>query len=520
MQAESTSPPSESECLASVRAMALRGDLAAAERSALQALRSYPDSVELRRALGGIYRQAGHTGEAERLLRALLADRPDDVAAAFTLAELLRDAGRLSAAAEVLTRSFVQTAQDAELAIRAIELLADCGRTREAAQIAESAMVAAPDDVRLHAYAGMLDIQIGEFARAREHYLYALDHDPRACEWHAPLGLSTAQRYAEPDDPDFARFAQYLQRSDLSEKARASLLFAIAKAHDDVGDYRQAAIRLREANELAHRNTRWSRKQWRRALQSRLEAKPYTHRLEAAADFVPLFVVGMPRTGTTLVAELLARHAQVCNRGELPWLPKIAQIPDLAGDPAPGLLRQAAGIYQAQCRQDDSTARWFVDKQPLNFRYIGLMLALWPNARIVHCRRNARDTALSLWMQAFFEDVQGYAHDFSDIAMVMRDCDRLMTHWTRRHAVSICTLEYEQLVAEPQQVIGELAEWLGLPKPGESVQDVGAASSISTASLWQARQPIHTRSVGRWRNYAEFVPELLKFPDAIDMIAA
>src|SRR6185312_16616492 len=121
------------------------------------------------------------------------------------------------------------------------------------------------------------------------------------------LGLSSAQRYVDAAHPDFALFRDCLARADLSGKARASVLFAAGKAPDDIGDYAQAADFFRRANALAHETTAWSRKNWRRAIESRLSSKPYAQRLDAP-DFVPVFIVGMPRSGTTLAAELLARY--------------------------------------------------------------------------------------------------------------------------------------------------------------------------------------------------------------------
>jgi hypothetical protein len=225
----------------------------------------------------------------------------------------------------------------------------------------------------------------------------------------------------------------------------------------------------------------------------------------------------MPRSGTTLLAERLSRYPGVCNRGELPWIANLAERPALAGTPGRASLQEAAAIYAAQSRQDDSgDARWFIDKQPLNFRYLDLMLSMFPQARIIHCRRNARDTALSLWMQCFLEEVQGYSYDFDDIATVMQDCDRLMAHWGERFPAAIRSVYYEQLVTTPQDVIASLAAWIGLEAPAVDAPDDGAARSdaISTASLWQARQPVNTRSVGRWKDYAPHVPELLRIPES------
>ena len=503
----------EQEWLEQTRSSILRGDPATAESLLSTALTEHPRSFELRRALAGVYRQTHRDGQAESLLRELLAERPNEAGAAFTLARMLIDQGRTSAAAIVLRTCFESGRHDAELAIKAVELLDDCNRKRDASVIAERAIGDHPQDPRLQAYAGMLQLQLGGFEQAREHYLFALGHSPHACEWHVPHGLASAQRYPGPDHPDFARFRECLQRDDLSDKARSTVLFALGKAYDDVGDYARASDYFRQANAIAHGLSRWSRKDWRRAVEARLGAKPLTNSLESSVEWTPVFIVGVPRSGTTLVAELLARHPQVCNREELPWIARLAQQSELAMTPDRAVLEHAAAIYAAQARQDDAEdAHWFIDKQPLNFRYIDLILAMFPNARIIHCQRDARDTALSLWMQSFVEDVQGYAYDFADIAVVIRDCERLMAHWRKRYPNSIRPVRYEEMVADPRFVIAELSGWLALPDiDASTIERKSLPASISTASLWQARQPVYTHSVGRWRTYAELIPELTAF---------
>lgn len=218
----------------------------------------------------------------------------------------------------------------------------------------------------------------------------------------------------------------------------------------------------------------------------------------------------MPRSGSTLAAKLLSRFPDVCNRGELPWLGMLMQHPAMAGTPKPETLREAAAIYEAHLLRDDSDARWFIDKQPFNFRYIDRFLAMFPHARIIHCTRSPRDVALSLWTQSFSDEILGFSCDFADIAVVMQDCDRLMARWTAQYPASIRTLRYEALVADPDAAINQISEWLGLPA-AEDAAPSSSADNISTASLWQARQPVHQRSVARWQHYLPYVPELERF---------
>jgi tetratricopeptide (TPR) repeat protein len=501
----------EVEWLETARMHVLRGELPVAQTVVAQALTRYPHSIELRRVQAGILQESGDTPEAESLFRQLLAQNPGDAPAAFALARMLKEQGRMAAAATIMRGCFTEdlNCRDADLAINAIELLDDCGRKSDAAAVAEIAIAANPGDMRLRAYAGM-QIQLGNFERARQHYLCALTQDERAWEWHVPIGLSATLRYTNRDHPDFALFRVGLQRDGLSALARAEICFALGKAHDDIGDHERATRHFREGNSIARRLTKWSRATWQRAVEAKLAAKPIARRVEGCDDFRMVFIVGMPRSGTTLLAELLSRHPLVCNRGESPCIAKLAEQPGLNGSPDDVTLQRAAAIYAAQMRQDDAPdARWFVDKQPLNLRYADLMLALFPNAKIIHCQRGARDTALSLWMQCFLEDVQAYAYDFADIALVMRDCDRLMTQWHRRYPDSIRTVHYEEMVADEQIVTADLAKWIGLPPRGPETASARKASGISTSSLWQARQPVYSRSVGRWRYYAPYVPELL-----------
>lgn len=501
---------SEQLWLQCARALVLRCDVEMAGTVLFAAVTAYPDSIELRFALAGIQEQTSQLAEAEISLRHILQQQPDHVAATFLLAHVLTQQGRIQAAAVVVHTLFDHGPHDIATVIQAVELLDDCGRKRDAATLCEAAITDGQIDARIHAYAGMLKIQLGEFERARQHYSFALSHSTQALEWNIPMGLSRLQRYLDSSHPDFNLFREALQRHDLNEKARMAIHFALGKAHDDLGDYAQAARYLRQANAMKHATLPWSRKRWHRSIVARMTRAPLPVRLPPPSHWTPLFIVGVMRSGTTLLAELLSHHPDVCNRGELPHLPVLAQkLSDVSGAGAE-VFAQAAITYERQLRQDDSSAHWFIDKHPMNLLNIDLIMALWPHARVIYCRRNPRDTALSLWSQLFIDDTQGYAYDFADIAAVIKDCARLMTHWQKRYARSIYTISYEQLTAETANGMAALADWLGLP-PCDLLAAKSPSVAISTASLWQARQPVYTASVERWRHYTPYLPELLRF---------
>ena len=495
------------------QALVLRQDPRATLAVLEAALREHPESPDVRVAMAGaLLQHQAPCGDAESLLRDVLCNNPDHAAAGFLLARMLKEQGRVHAMAVVLQALFRHDRHDPELVIRAIELLDDGGQQQDASDICEREISAGSSDPRLHAYAGMLLAQLGQFERARTRHEFALARTSLALEWHVPLGLSDLQRYTSRDHPDFEVFRAYLEQSGLSDQARASLLFALGKAHDDIADYAQAAHYLRDANATVHATIRWSRKQWRRSIDARISRRLPSASLAAPTNWTPIFIVGMPRSGTTLLAELLARHPQVCHRGELAWLPTLAEQLTAGNSDYRGRLENAAATYAAHLRQDDSDAHWFIDKQPLNFLHVDLILALFPNARIVHCLRNARDNALSLWMQSFQPGRQEYAYDFADIGAAIHGSRRLMAHWMKRYPDAIRTVAYESITAAAAGCLAELSAWLGLP-PHDLLGSRSTTTSISTASLWQARQPLHTRSVQRWRHYATHLPELLHIPD-------
>ncbi|MEO8779353.1 MAG: sulfotransferase [Rhodanobacter sp.] len=473
----------------------------------------HPASADLRTGLAGLYWQADRRGDAENMLRGGLSTFPGDVGATFLLARLLFEQGRVQGAADAIKELFEHGHYDADTAIQAVELMDDFGRAEDALHICKVAMVSHPDDPRLHAYAGMLGIQLGEFERVRTHYEFALAHADGAVEWNIPIGLSCLQRYTDDRHPDLTFFREVLDRVELSEKARTNTMFALGKALDDLADYGEAARYFRAGNARARTVSSWSRKQWRRKVAAHCAASPVPWTLPAPVAWTPVFIVGVPRSGTTLLAELMARHPLVTNRGELGWLQTLAEsLPASSREPRKS-FEEAASVYATHLLQDDSDAGWYIDKQPLNLLYIDLIMAWWPNAKIIYCQRDARDTALSLWSQSFQDRAHDYACDFTDIGALIQGCRRLMIHWNRRYPSSIRAIRYEDLVQSPQESVTSIVDWLGIPTQVDRSPANRHGGSIATASVWQARQPVYTGAVGRWKNYADYIPELLLLPE-------
>ncbi len=489
------------------------GRYALAARLLERALQRTPGRVELEMRQGEAWQLAGDGARALRVLEGLAQRHPDDAAVAFSLAHVLREQGRYDAATQRIRRCAQQAPADAVRVARCAQFAMQCQRDEAAHALCEEALGAGVADARLLALAGRAALVLGDFERARARLLEALDRGVNCNESYVGLLLSMAQRYGDSAHPDFALFERLLRDPALLPPARGATLLALGKACDDVGDTPGAVRALREGNALLRSARPWSRPDWERLVERQLTAAPAAAHGSVDDSFRPVFIVGMPRTGTTLIAERLGRDARVCNRDESAWLPQVTGLLN-AEAPSPERLAHAAQLYRTHLRQDDAPAQWYVDKNPLNFRYLGAAAALFPNLRVIWCRRGPRDTALSIWSHFFGNPDNGYARDFDDIALVTRDCERLMRHWSAQAGLPVLAIDYEDTVAQPEAVLARVRDFIGMPDIPAPAEDGARRQAIVTASTWQARQPIYRHAVERWRGYEAHLPEMLRaFPD-------
>lgn len=498
--------------LSAARALIGAGHANAAADLLVHAQRHFPGNIDVAYWRANALRMAARYDDAEPAFHTVLQVQPTHRDAALSLAVMLRDQGRLRAAADAVIASVRARGNNRDETISALAFLRECDQQPLAHELAQRACRTWPQDAAVAALAGEFALAIGDFTAARDALHATLDHDPRhSASW---LRLAQCQRFSNAGDADLARIERAWSAPALDDTTRTCVGFALGKALDDLEDYERASDVLHQANALANSILPWSASAWHDFVTQRLRSSALprtTHRI----DFAPVFVVGLPRTGTTLAVTLLARSARVRDRGELNWIDGMYRhlvAQDRLRDPA--ALASAAQLVAAQIRRDDAPAPFYVDKNPLNFRYLDVIAALFPEAKIIHCRRSRRDTALSLWSQHFAHADLGFAYDFSTIAAFVRGYEHLMAHWRDTRILPIYDLDYEALATDTDATMQGLANFLGMPAP---VRDETASTvrSITTASVWQARQAVHSRSIGRWRRYAHYLPELERlFPNA------
>jgi tetratricopeptide (TPR) repeat protein len=463
-------------------------------------------------AMAAVRFRRNETCEAEALLRDARMSAPDREDVAFLLARVLRSQGRLSAAAETLLAVCGANDFETGLCVRCAEFARQCDRHVVAGKICEAALTTGVVTPELLALAGNVAREAGDFATARAHYLAALDTGIDLKTHYVFWALANTRRFTDPADTEIACFAGHFADARFSPRSRASAGFALAKAKNDLGDYESAAATLREANALVSMAQPWDREAWLRFIGARARERVNVASMSQSPRFVPVFIVGAPRTGTTLTATLLARATGARDRGELRTLRYIAQQlidGDHLGSAA--ALVEAADLYRRLAVQDDAPTTWYLDQDPLNFRWLHIAAAMFPQARVIHLRRGLRDTALSLWGQDFAHPDLAFAYDFEAMHAFMRGHDELMSRWRLTLPIEVLDLDYEALVGDSDTEVEKLAAFIGAPLVHASA---GTDTPVTSTSVWQARQPVYSTSVGRWRHYAPYVPELERFAGA------
>jgi hypothetical protein len=456
--------------------------------------------------------QRNDVAQAEAMLRQLHAREPAREDAAALLAEVLRSQGRLSAASQVMLDVCKANGFEPSLCLRAAAFAQQCDRHAIAAQICQGALGHGAAPPELLVLAGHIARESGDFETARARYVAALDAGIDLDRHHVLGALANTRRYIDANDADIARFTKHFADTRYSPRSRASAGFALAKAQNDLADYASASATLQQANAKVRTASPWNAAGWRGFVAARQHEATASINGMPDRDFIPVFIVGLPRSGTTLTATLLARASVARDRGEFRAQRFVADQLISGGHLGnPAAITEAAGLYRALAVQDDAPAVHYLDQDPLNFRYLHIAAAMFPQARVIHVRRDRRDTALSLWSQDFAHPDMAFAYDFADMAAFMEGHDALMQHWKRSLRIPIYELDYERLVTDTETVLATLRDFIGAP--ARELAGPNGGAPVQSASVWQARQPVYKTSVGRWRCYVPHVPELEKFAD-------
>jgi hypothetical protein len=300
----------------------------------------------------------------------------------------------------------------------------------------------------------------------------------------------------------------------LPDEERMVLHFVLGKAHDDLGEHAEAMRHFDAGNSIRARSLRSDRAEFEASLDRQI--KRFTPELFGqlagfgTEDETPLLIVGMPRSGTTLVEQIVSSHPAVTAGDELSFWASHGTGLECAEGPGftPDAARALTTAYLTLLRKIGPSATRVTDKLPFNYLRLGLIRVLLPNARIIHCRRHPIDTCLSIY-STLFKPRMDFISSKADLAFSYRQYARLMDHWrTVLPPDRFLEVEYERLIADRGTETRRLIAFAGLDWDEACLKPERNERVVMTASAWQARQPVYSTSVGRWRNYEPWLGEL------------
>lgn len=462
--------------------------------------------------------RAGDTKEARRLIEAVLRQLPASVDALNGLGHLCRAEGDPAAALAAFDRALkLRPDLPATLFARA-QTLADLGRTAEAAATYDRLIARHPREVKPRADKAHLLQQAGDFEAAEAEFRAALDLAPEDGELYRVF-LRTKK--LGPDDPLIAAMERAWNNRKLPPVSRTHLGFALAKAMEDSGQHDRVFPYLRAANEGMRRTQPFDIAERERRLEALLAAfrgHDFTRHPKAdPGGFGPIFVTGLPRSGTTLVEQIVSAHPEVEAGDEIALL--FRMITDALGTPdggfrgvddlPQGTLARIASDYEARVRKRLRFDRRFTDKSIQTDMVAGLVRMAIPSARLVLVERDPRDTLFSIYKNVFTPGKHLYAYDLGDLARYWKMHRRFVDFWREALPGIFHEVRYETLIADLEPVARGLIAAVDLPWSDACLDPAANRRQVRTLSAHQVRQPIYDSSVGAWRRHESELAELL-----------
>lgn len=460
--------------------------------------------------------------------RELLARQPDLPDDWFNLGWLLRQQGdgqaALQAYAEALRRG-VSGPEEVHLnrAVIFNELLRD-----DAAAESElrQALALAPRYLPALLNLGNLHEELGRRAEAIDCYRQLLDRcagaGPPQYRLPALARLAHLVPPADVHDPALRALEAAAQQSDAAIDDRVAVLFALGRACDHLGLRERAFAAFAAANALAATQApRYDPGQAERQTAAIIDTfpRPEPQRPNTRNWRTPLFIIGMFRSGSTLLEQVLAGHPAMHPGGEIEFLPRLMKselhpFPLAVRELVPAQFGVLAERYGQALHQQFGAAlaagRWLTDKRPDNWRLVGLIKRMFPDARFVNTVRDPRDIGLSIWTQHLDLRQLPHASDLAAIGHHQGEYRRLLAHWRTLYPTDICDFDYDAFVRAPRETLEPLLQWLGLSWHEDCLAfHARREHSVRTASYWQVRRPLYGEASGRWRHYAEYLQPLL-----------
>ncbi|MFA6119954.1 MAG: sulfotransferase [Sideroxydans sp.] len=486
-----------------------------------KALRLHPNYAESICNMGGVHLAQEENEAALAKFQRALELRADYLEAQMGLSKTMQAMDALEDAERAANRALQIDAHSPKAHALLASIYSETSRPVQAESEFDRALAIDPESGEGLLGLGHLCVENGDIERAEGLFRKALANKPDNVS--ARIHLIQANKVKVGDENFVALLEEEKDADKHSDNRKLSLHFALGKCYDDTKDYDKAFPHFLKGCKIKRAKFNYAPDATARQFTELKEifGKAYIDGLRGAGDpsGLPIFVLGMPRSGTTLTEQIIASHPDVYGAGELPDLlriahrktdPKTTTFPDNLRYLNPATLNAWGAEYVSGLKQRAPKAKHITDKMPANFFAVPLIHLMLPNAKIIHVNRNPVDTCVSCFTRLFHRK-QEHTYDLAELGRYYADYARLMDHWRQvLPAGAFYDVQYENIVADQEGEARKLLEYCGLEWDAACLDFHKTKRQVRTASVTQVRQPIYTTSVERWRSYEKFLGPLLE----------
>lgn len=469
--------------------------------------------------LGATLRQAQDYRQAEEAYRRATLIDPTVASHWTEYGRTLAMHGKPAAAMEAFCVAIQRDSQDPTPCGLLGNTLVQLDRHADALVLFQQALKRQPDNAPAHFNLGTTLQTLGRFEEARLAYEKALQLNPEIGGFSQLAQVKTFT----PDDPHIPQLESLFAAANMPADIHIDAGFALAKAYDDLGDYDKAFSYLLAANRSKRATLDYSTESVRTKIERLMAVfdQNLFGRLENLGEstLAPIFIVSMPRSGSTLLEQMLAGHTELVPGGELDGMKNAVRdlvrswvySQEISGKDNENLIQdinRAVSIYTESTQHLQRTNKRFTDKAPQNFMHIGFIRVLLPHAKIIHITRDAVDTCFSCY-QKLFSSFIPYSYDLQELGQYHKLYQKLMQHWHATCPGKILDVSYESLVRNPERTLREVMKFCELEYQANCLEFTRVSRPVTTASSVQVRKPLYETSVHRWRRYEKHLEPLL-----------
>jgi len=477
---------------------------------------NYPGVAEYIDKLAQAYLDNSMFRQAETFSKKAIEIDSQHASAYIRLGFIMTSENRFNEAVEYLKKAIKLKPNEPAIYNNLILSLKYVDRHDETLELAKKLIQLQPDNANSHQVMGRVLAELGQFEEAKKYFHKAIQINKSYAL--AYYNLSNINKFTEKDSDFICKIENILQES-MTPSNRSLMHFTLGKIYNDIKNWDKAFENYKQGNTLNNKSLKSDAAQKLFKLYKKLYTKKYFEELQSVSDSkIPVFIIGMPRSGTSLIEQIISSHPEVGGVGEhneiniidVQIIPNIdISVNEIKKQLRDAPLKEYADQYlKVLCNSRRASSR-VVNKMPDNYLQLGLIHALFPNAYIIHAIRNPLDTCLSCYFQNFTH--VDWSFDLELIGNQYRFYRKVMDHWKKILPENkILDIHYEQLVDNPESQIRKIIDYLNLPWSDVCLEHHESEKIITTASFWQARQAIYSSSRRRWLHYTKYIQPLAK----------